>query len=77
MLNWIVWNGTIFDIETVKLFEIELIICIKMDLTLNNLQLLICHKTQTTNQPHRSLKQRNQTIQLEFLDETERVLENR
>ena len=34
-LNWIVWNRTIF---------------IKMDLALNNLQRLICHKTQTTNQ---------------------------
>ena len=32
-----------------NLFEIELIICIKMDLDLNNLQRLICHKTQTTN----------------------------
>ena len=36
MLNWIV--------------EIELTICMKMDLALNNLQRLICHKTQT-NQP--------------------------
>ena len=27
----------------------ELIICIKMDLALNNLQGLICHETQTTN----------------------------
>ena len=36
MLNWIVWNRTIL---------------IKMDLALNNLQRLICHKTQTTNQP--------------------------
>ena len=27
-----------------ELFEIELFICIKMDLTLNNLQWLICHK---------------------------------
>ena len=35
ILNWIVWNRTIF---------------IKMDLALNNLQRLICHKTQTTNQ---------------------------
>ena len=35
MLNWIVWNRTIF---------------IKMDLALNNLQRLICHKTQITNQ---------------------------
>ena len=31
------------------MFEIKLIICIKMDLALNNLQMLICHKTQTTN----------------------------
>ena len=28
-----------------ELFEMELIICIKMDLALNNLQRLICHKT--------------------------------
>ena len=27
------------------MFEIELFICIKMDLTLNNLQWSICHKT--------------------------------
>ena len=33
------------------MFEIELIICIKMDLALNNLQRLICYKTQPTNQP--------------------------
>ena len=32
------------------MFEIELIICIIMDLALNNLQKLICHKTQTNNQ---------------------------
>ena len=31
------------------MFEIELIIYIKMDLALNNLQRLICHKTQPTN----------------------------
>ena len=34
-----------------ELFEIELIIYIKMDLALNNLQRLICHKTQQTKQP--------------------------
>ena len=34
MLDWIIWNR---------------IICIKMDLTLNGLQRLICHKTQPTN----------------------------
>ena len=33
ILNWIVWNRTI---------------CIKIDLALNNLQRLTCHKTQTT-----------------------------
>ena len=44
MLNWIVWNRT-------ELFEIELIIYIKMDLALDNLQRLKCHKTnQQTNQ---------------------------
>ena len=32
------------------MFEIELVMCIKMDLALNNRQLLTCHKTQTTNQ---------------------------
>ena len=31
-----------------ELFEIELITCIKMDLALDNLQKLICHKTQST-----------------------------
>ena len=31
------------------MFEIKLIICIKMDLELNSLQRLICHKAQTTN----------------------------
>ena len=36
MLNWIVWNKTIY------LFE--------MDLALNNLQILIYHKTQTNKQ---------------------------
>ena len=30
--------------------SIELIICLKMNLALNNVQRLICHKTQT-NQP--------------------------
>ena len=31
-----------------ELIEIELIICIKMDFALNDLQRLICHKTQPT-----------------------------
>ena len=36
-----------------ELFEIELSICIKMDLALNNLQWLICHKPkQTTKHTH-------------------------
>ena len=33
------------------MFKIELLICLKMDLALNNLQRLICHKIQPTNQP--------------------------
>ena len=32
ILNWIIWNRTV---------------CIKMDLVLNNLQRLMCHKAQT------------------------------
>ena len=38
MLNWIVWNRTVF--------------CIKMDFSLNSLQRLICGRTQITNQKH-------------------------
>ena len=39
MLNWIFWNRTVFDINAMNLswaesFEIELFICIKMDLAL-------------------------------------------
>ena len=41
----------IIKLYTHELFEIELIICIKMDSALNNLQWLICHENQTTNQP--------------------------
>ena len=33
-----------------ELFEIELFICIKMNLALNNLKWLICHKTHTNKQ---------------------------
>ena len=39
MLNWIVWNRADF--------------CIKMDLALKNLQRLLCHKNQPTNQKHK------------------------
>ena len=50
MLIWIVWNRTVFDIETVylystELFEIELLIYIRMDLALNDLECLMCIKT--------------------------------
>ena len=37
---------TVFLCQT-ELFEIELFNCIKMDLALNYIQSLICHKTQT------------------------------
>ena len=55
-LNWITWNRNVFDNSSVyscqsELFEIELIICIKMDLALNNLQRLIYYKNQPTDQP--------------------------
>ena len=43
MLNWIVLNRTVY------LFEIELFICIKIDLALNNQQRLICHKPKQIN----------------------------
>ena len=33
-----------------QLFEIEMFICTKIDLALDNLQRLICHKTQTNKQ---------------------------
>ena len=36
--------------STLELVEIELFICIKMDLALNNLQRLICYKAQTNKQ---------------------------
>ena len=42
-------NQTVYLCET-ELFEIELFICIKMDFVLTNLQRLIYHKTQTSNQ---------------------------
>ena len=37
ILDWSIWNTTDY--------------LYKMDLALNNLQTLICHKTQSTNQP--------------------------
>ena len=36
-----------------ELFEIELIICLKMDLALNNSQRLICHETQKNQSTNR------------------------
>ena len=41
MLNWIIWNGTIF---------------INMDLAWNNLQRLICHKYKPKKQKQKQLK---------------------
>ena len=41
-------------------FSIEQIICIKMDLALNNLQRLICHKTKQTK-PNQSTSLSSQT----------------
>ena len=58
-LNWIAWNRKVFDYWNVylcqiELFKIELFICIKMDLASNNLQRLICLKTQTSIQINRN-----------------------
>ena len=53
MLNWIGWNGTSFDIETVLMLNWIVwnkTICTKMNLALNILQRLICYITQT-NKP--------------------------
>ena len=45
----------------------EMIICIKLDLSLNNLQKLISHKTQPTNQPtNQPTKQTNQTSSMVY-----------
>ena len=49
MLHWIVWNRTI---------------CMNTDLALNNLQRMICHKTQTSNQ---LLRTHNMQMTLRFL----------
>ena len=38
-----------------ELFKIELIICIKIDMALNNLQRLICHTTQTTKKTKQNI----------------------
>ena len=57
-LNWIAWN--FFTIKLYLHLNYELMlnstvwnktIFLKIDLALNNLQMLICHKTQTANQP--------------------------
>ena len=53
MLNWIVWNRTVY--------------LYKMYLALINLQSLICHKTQTTNQSDH----KNATLCSEQIQEAE------
>ena len=45
-----------------ELFEIELLICIKMDLALNNLQRLICHTTPKSNKPNRNTTTVDQAV---------------
>ena len=49
ILNSLAWNRTVLNSNCVlmltEFFEIKLFICMKMDLALNNLQWLICHKT--------------------------------
>ena len=62
-LNWIAWNRNIFDNWTVyscytELFEIEVNICMKMSMALNNLQTLRRHKNQPTKQPNQTFKKK-------------------
>ena len=57
--------GEHYSCET-ELFEIELTICIKMDSVLKNLQWLICHKTQPTNQPDDKPSVMRRTTSLPF-----------
>ena len=40
-----------------ELFEIELIICIRMDLAVNNLQRLVCYKNPTNQSTNKSTNQ--------------------
>ena len=66
------WNRNNFDNWTVYLsktevFKIELIIRIKIDLALNNLQRLICHRNQPTNQPINQPRKLKHTILLFYL----------
>ena len=54
-INWKTWNRNVSDNWHVHLwftefFLIELFMCMKIDLALNNQQRLICHKTQTNKQ---------------------------
>ena len=39
------------------MFEIEVFVCIKMDSALNNLQWLICHKTEPNERKWENLKE--------------------
>ena len=52
-----------------ELFEIELTICIKMDL-----KMLICHKTQPTNQPTFTIMPRGHPLQVLLSDTNNYVL---
>ena len=66
-LNWIARNRIFFF--TIKLsthakvncLKKKLITCLKIDLALNNLQRLICHKTQPTNQLTRNMEKNLKT----------------
>ena len=56
---------TVYSCKT-KLIKIELIIYIKMDLALNNLQRLICHKTKPIQNFQRKAMEIPQTAGLMF-----------
>ena len=58
MLNWIVWNRTVFDIGTALMLNWivwnRTVYMYKLDFGINNLQWLMCHKTK----PNETKKQR-------------------
>ena len=55
-------------VREAELFEIEQFICIKMDLALNNLQRLVCHKIQPTNQLEMNNRWNVNFLRNSFLD---------
>ena len=71
-LDWVAWNRNVFNkmCTCAELFEVELLICIKMDLAWNNRQWLMYHKTQPTNLKYTCQKLINNAHFILLLHET-------